>query len=472
MIIFIVLLLLSPYLILVTKFPSLNLINISEFIAVFQFTTKQALLSAFISTSLGLLVGFSLASIENKKAYKWCELACYIPCFVPVIFVVFSFLNISQLFGFSLSGLFGIVSIHSLINIGLVGVLYSKVILNKSSLSNQLSLVQGISKLDYFFKILIPLTKKDVLFIFSSIFLFCFTSFSIPLIIGGIKSTTLELLIYEKLIISNSVEQAVLIALIQFVFLVIVMLAVNRIDLKNTNAVSLKSSYYKFKGFLLIPIVITVSLVLGLFINFNFSLSGVFDLNLILYSLFIALMAGYAMFIFCQFVFFLLPSKFLEKFLLSYSSPSTVLVGLAFVLLFKESSSLKVLSIFLIYIIIFIPFLYKMFIQSYLENLAPTLKLAKVMGANAFLKFKMISFPLSYNLCLFIAFLTSVWVMGDYAVSSLVLGADSTLALSTKSYMRSYKMNEATNVIFILLLCELVIFLIYKGLLNVSNKKH
>lgn len=112
-----------------------------------------------------------------------------------------------------------------------------------------------------------------------------------------------------------------------------------------------------------------------------------------------------------------------------------------------------------------------MFIQSYLGELIPVLKLSKVMGAGALLRFKMISFPLSYNLCLFIAFLTSVWVMGDYAVSSLVFDSDSTLALNAKNYMRSYKMNEATNVIILILICELIIFLIYKGLLNVSNKK-
>jgi len=343
--------------------------------------------------------------------------------------------------------------------------------LSKSSLSNQLSLVQGGSTFNYIVKVLIPLTAKDIMFIFSSIFLFCFTSFSIPLIIGGVRSTTLELLIYEKLIISNSVEQAVVIALIQFIFLLGIMLVVNRIDLKNTKLSSQQNSYFSFKGFLIIPMVISLVLALGLFINLNLSLLSVFNAEIILYSLFIALIAGYTMFMFCQLLFFLLPSRFLEKFLLSYSSPSTVLVGLSFVILFNHNSDIKFLSIFLIYIILFIPFLYKMFIQSYLGELIPVLKLSKVMGANALLKFKMISFPLSYNLCLFIAFLTSVWVMGDYAVSSLVFDSSSTLALNAKNYMRSYKMNEATNVIILMLICELIIFLIYKGLLNVGNKK-
>ena len=114
MILLIVLFLLSPYIILVAKFPSLNLINITEFISVFQFTTKQALLSAVISTGLGLLVGLSLAAVKNKKKYRLYELICYIPCFVPVIFIVFSFLNISQLLKFSVSGLFGIVTMHSI----------------------------------------------------------------------------------------------------------------------------------------------------------------------------------------------------------------------------------------------------------------------------------------------------------------------------------------------------------------------
>ena len=113
-----------------------------------------------------------------------------------------------------------------------------------------------------------------------------------------------------------------------------------------------------------------------------------------------------------------------------------------------------------------------MFIQTYLENLAPALKLSKVMGASAWLKFKMISFPLSYNLCLFIAFLTSAWVMGDYAVSSIMFESDSTLALKAKGYMRSYKMNEASSIIILIVGCEIILFSIYKGLVNVSNKKH
>lgn len=469
---FVPIFLLIPYLVLLIKFPEFKVSDPYELFSVFKFTFLQAFLSALISTVTGVFVGLSLASTFSSKKYKWWELICYLPCFIPALFIMFSYLNIAQLLQVNISGLFGIVAIHSLINIGLVAALYATVVISKTSLSNKLSLVQGLNKFDYVFKILIQLTIKDIIFIFSTVFIFCFTSFSIPLIIGGVSSTTLELLIYEKLIVQNDVGQAFTLAVTQFLFLVLVMFFANKIQPKEISFEDNKVVFFKTKSFLAIPMLITIFLTLGMFLNFNFSIGNVFSFETLIYSVLFAVICGYSMFCFCQLVFALLPSNKLEKFLALYSSPSTVLVGLAFILLFQNHIVLLQFSVICIFIILFFPYLYKMFVQTFISELLPSLKLARVMGGARFLRFKMISFPLSFHACLFMAFLTSVWVLGDYAVSSLIFEADKTLALKAKNYMRSYRMSEASNVIVLIVICELILFLIYKGILNVSGKKY
>ncbi len=467
--------LISPVFILLISYPGFSVVDSSEVFQVFKFTFHQALVSSLLATVFGALAGLSLSSIFDSKKYSFVESLYYAPSFVPVLFVVFSCLNIGNLWQISFKGFWGIVVIHVLINVGLVGALYSKILIHRLSLMNRLSLVQGLGVWRYLRKIVFAHTKKDLLFLFAVVFIFCFTSFSIPLIIGGVNSTTIELLIYEKLVVLGEVEQALSLALLQLLFLVFFLGLINFTQAKEKAITTSWNPFFKNKIFLLVPIFSFIVLFVGLWLSASFSLGWFTELALLptlIKSLGLALFCGYSIFLFFQFIFSILPHSTFEFFMSVYSSPSTVLIGLALVVVSSVWWQGRWLVLLFGYVLLYVPVLFKMFVQNFLSSLKPALKVSRAMSANYWLRFKMITFPLSYSLCLFLGFLTAIWVLGDYALASLLLEADSTIALVAKNLLRSYRLDQASFVITIIIFCEFIIYLLYKGLAYVGGQKY
>ncbi len=467
---FLILFLLSPFLILFFNITELNFSLTSEVKHVFAFTFEQSFLSALISVVLGFMGSLGLISLQNKKVSKAMEFMALAPCFVPVIFVVFSCLNISSFFKFSLQGLFGIIFVHSLINTGVCSVLFSTALKNKIAVINKLFVLHSKNSFVYVCKFILPLMIKDIVYIFSSVFLFCFTSFSIPLVIGGVQSTTVDLLIYEK-ILSGELSLAVTLAFVQFLFLALILFLLNSFKGNESSIEVSRIPWPRLSPLIVFAALPFIILCAGFVSPMSFSQNTSFYLKMSLNSLFIALLAGYLMFMFVQFLLAFLPNKFLEFFLQHYTSPSTALTCLAVVIFISSSVVLK-LSLFWVYLILFIPFLYKMFLQSFVDQIRPVIKLAKTYGGDRWMIYKVVIFPLSYKVTLLVAFIAAAWVLGDYAVTSVLLGDLSTLALNIKNSMRAYRLDESFGLLMILLLGEGILFIIYRGLLKFGNKEY
>ena len=184
-------------------------------LSVLFFTLKQALDSTLVSLLLGLPGAFILAKTKIKGK-KIINAFCTIPFVLPAIFVVLGFVIfygnngvINKLFMsvFSLEeppfkilySYKAIILAHAFYNFPIVLILVERYLENLDSRIEMASLTLGASKLKTFIFVTIPRVLPIILSSSFLVFLFCFSSFSIILVLGGgPKFTTMEVEIYQR----------------------------------------------------------------------------------------------------------------------------------------------------------------------------------------------------------------------------------------------------------------------------------
>src|SRR5690606_29428544 len=115
-------------------------------------------------------------------------------------------------------GLGGVVILNVVMYVGILSVSWSRVISAKAGGMIELSLLDGLSwtKLSI---LVFGFLKKDALIFFWLTFVGAFTSFSVPLIVGGRDGETLEVLIYRLAFARGELGLAALYAVGQMIFL-------------------------------------------------------------------------------------------------------------------------------------------------------------------------------------------------------------------------------------------------------------
>ena len=101
-----------------------------------------------------------------------------LPSFLPPLYVVFSYLNITSFLGLEYEGLLSVVALNSFISVGLITVVLSRVLKSKLGSILDLCLIEGASKIKTVVQVLVPYFKSELFYVF--LFLFglyiCFTS--------------------------------------------------------------------------------------------------------------------------------------------------------------------------------------------------------------------------------------------------------------------------------------------------------
>lgn len=205
--------------------------TLAEVATILKYSLWQAALSAIFSTILGVLLarGFFYLDFKGKAiCYKLVSFAWALPSLVVIFAVIGVWGNagwLAQLFGFfgldwhfQLYGLQGILIAHLFFNIPLV----TKYCLGGLSLipssQHQLAAQLGIKGWHYFRWVELPVLKTILPYAFTNIFLICFTSFPIVLMLGGgPKYSTLEVAIYQAVTFEFDFAKAVMLILTQLV---------------------------------------------------------------------------------------------------------------------------------------------------------------------------------------------------------------------------------------------------------------
>lgn len=201
--------------------------------ALLQFTLFQATLSTLLSIMIGTVLAWSLAHQSHFFGRKLLVAIFSSSLVLPTLVVVFGLLSIYGRNGWinNLSLSLFDTSFGAYVY-GLGGILLAHVYLNASFASRSLlHAFESIPREKYklaksldfstfrrFLYVEFPAIKGSLLTISSTIFLLCFTSFAIVLVLGGSPSyNTLEVAIYEAVKLDFDIDMALKLALIQLV---------------------------------------------------------------------------------------------------------------------------------------------------------------------------------------------------------------------------------------------------------------
>ena len=196
-----------------------------------KFTLYQAFLSTLLSLFVGVLLAWALAHQSHFRGRGLFVALFSSSLVLPTLIVVFGLIGIfgrsgylNQLsiflfdtsFGAYLYGLGGILLAHVYLNASFASraLLHSFESIPKEKYKLAKSL--NFSVLERFLYVEYPALKSTLLSIGSTIFLLCFTSFAVVLLLGGSPSyNTLEVAIYEAVKLDFDIGMALKLALIQ-----------------------------------------------------------------------------------------------------------------------------------------------------------------------------------------------------------------------------------------------------------------
>ena len=430
----------------------------SKLISYIYFTILQSILSVGLSFIIALPGALGLIYFYNKPYYSFLEWIYWLPLFFSPIVISGSLINILETVGIAPFGLFPIVLAHALIYSGGLSVILSRFILSKAFHHLEWALVHGVSRWRFLWGLIRGVLKKDIQLGLITIFGFCVTSFSIPILLGGFSYQTLEVVIYKYLKVSQNWPIALGLLFLEIIFLFALSFFIFKpaSHLKNLKSVPIGLKYCVLFG--IIP---TLVMFLG-------CLEGLFYipevlklprfLEALLTTLFISLTVGFGIILSFILISFCYSSVFLKKFLIGYMAPSVVLTGFAFLIFMPDYVYLSwVLGL----IILFLPALYRWAGESLLSSLDQQIQVAQTLGASFYDIFKYIIWPQSQQLFFILGGIASFWASGDFAYTMITSQGETHLALIAQQLLGRYRVEQGLSMIWILLFTGSICFSVF-----------
>ena len=455
-----------------------------ELSGVLLFTTAQALASALAALVFGVVGAFGVHWLTEKSGPHISRLIqgfILLPNVAPIIVLL---LAVMKFFPFA-RGFFGIVFVHTLLNIGLVSVVALTLFQTRVSALAELAWVEGSSGPRFFLKGVLPLIRSDLAVIFLFVFALCFTSFAVPLMIGGSQATTLEVLIYQKVRLSLDWSQALGLAGVQV--LAVLWFAWFLGNEKSRTSTRVLASHrlehptplLSWKWGLLValipPLVLLTGLIQGLIagIAHLFLMPAVLDAlpDLFLGSFAVAVGTGLLSVTLLLLLAYLNPVGWFRHFLIGYATPSAALTGFALLIVWRDLGLATYFKIVIGITLATVPSFYRLRWDSLLASLQNQRVVAESLGAADGLIFRRIILPQIARSAFFIGGLAALWAWGDFALSAVVAERAVTVALLVRSLMEAYRFDIATVLVWILLLGGLFTFFLFQGVGRVLGAK-
>ncbi|MBK5200508.1 MAG: iron ABC transporter permease [Spirochaetaceae bacterium] len=232
---------------------------------ILSFTINQALVSTLICLLIGLPGAYLLSNYEIKSK-KVILGICSIPFILPSILVILGFVSfygnngllnqlLMKLFNLDeaplkiLYSYKAIILAHSFYNFPVILLLVTTYWDNLNPKLESSSYVFGATRIQTFFNVTLRRLLPSILSSSLLVFLFCFTSFSIILVLGGgPKYTTMEVEIYRQARINMNINAAAAYSLVSILFcIVLLLLYLSSQKLLSSSESIVNDSYYKQK---------------------------------------------------------------------------------------------------------------------------------------------------------------------------------------------------------------------------------
>lgn len=406
-------------------------------------------------------------------AVRAIEISLLVPSFLPPLFILLVVLSFVEPFP---TGLAGVILIHSLMNAGLVCLFLKSMIESKARPLLEISFVQGLTQVQ-FFRASLGMFRRDLFSLFIFVFILCFTSFSIPLIAGGGRATTLEILIYEKIRISGAWDEALSLSFIQLVFLMILSLipfAERRQLFGRGDAVPLLGSFtgvvalltygFGFLGYFGVESIQGWSQV--------FRIPGLWQeaLGLLPDSFILGISVGLMTLCFLLLTAWQAPFSSLHRLIVGFVSPSTALLGFSFLFFLPNEEPWNKVKWVVGFSYLVFSTLYRWGWDKALSGLSEQAQVAKTLGASQNLIFTDILFPQVIAPAARIASVASFWALGDFALGKILIGRDATLSLLIETLMSSYRLQAAMALMGLVLVLGALSFAFFGGIAYVAHR--
>ncbi len=208
---------------------------------ILSFTINQALVSTLICLLIGLPGAYLLSNYEIKSK-KLILGICSIPFVLPSILVILGFVSfygnngvlnqlLMKIFNLDeaplkiLYSYKAIILAHSFYNFPVILLLVTTYWDNLDPKLESSSYVFGASRVQTFFNVTLRRLLPSILSSSLLVFLFCFTSFSIILVLGGgPKYTTMEVEIYRQARINMNINAAASYSIVSIIFCILLLL--------------------------------------------------------------------------------------------------------------------------------------------------------------------------------------------------------------------------------------------------------
>ncbi len=462
---------LLPFVVLLYHFRISFQIDWAEFFWVFRNSFFQSFCSASLALLLGLFLSFVFPTEKNSFSLL-IYLSSLLPFFTPPLFLLIALMNLIQPFPLGIASGIGV---HVLVYSGFVA--YQIFLLSQSRMSGYAShcRLMGTSFLRYFFSVFLPLLKRDLGLLWIFVFFGSFTSFAIPMMVGGLQTSSMEVLVYEIIRYQANWGSAVALSLIQAIVVFSLGYFLQE-SIRGEIAESLQTKTYTFvKGCFVFPLIVAI-LFFGLFKDIDWSRLSVLSSS----SLFISrvsqtFLLGIFTSLFVYFFLVLLAFSwrqgFWEKFFLRYSGPTPVLTTFAFLLLFPTIHFGFLVQAVFALTVVSLPLFMKTDFLSNLKKLQSQREMSIVLGANAWTSFLLVIWPQIHTVLVRISAYVGIWSMGDFAISRILATNDRTLALHIDSLVSNYRMNESVHFAIMLLGFMMIYFILWKGIGYVLGQK-
>lgn len=470
-----------PYFILGLELPRLVLPESGEFLWALKNSCLQAAASAFASLVLAFFFAMGFSYLVNffserryfNQAVSFLEILILLPTFLPALFIILIAMAVVEPFP---AGLIGVVFIHVLLSAGLATVLMMQIIYRKLIPLLELSAVEGASRWQ-FLRVSWGGIQKDIFAIFIFLFILSFANFSVPFVAGGGNSTTLEILIYEKIRISGDWGQALSLALIQLLILAGFSFFNPQLRPKishRSQKIQILPSAFWALGLLIFslsPVTIFLFKCLGAWENV-FAIPGLWKeaQSTLGMSLLFSFASGFLILILLLLSAAVSAQSFIHRLMVSVVSPSTALVG--FSLLFFISDQEPWISMKWIIGFTYLVFttLYRWGWRQMLTDMNQQIAVAESLGASPWMIYQKIKLPQLVMPACQIAGIASLWAMGDFALGKIILAEDITLSLLIQTLMASYRTEAALALMSLLMLLGIFSYLIFVGVGYVGRR--
>jgi thiamine transport system permease protein len=461
-----------PFFYLFFSFYKITNWDFSEILWALKNTFYQSIGSALLSCLFGFLIALGLTDFKNKRISTFVEFLFLTPVFIPSIFII-NFL-LTWLEPFTI-GVLGVILTHTFIYFGFVAVYFKKTIINELSGNLSLAYLEGAS----FFQTAKSLISPLLVYawrIFLLIFIFSFMSFSVPLVVGGGRGTTLEVLIYEKIKIEGDLGQALLISFLQAVFLFFFM-SFQKKDRTDSNQSFGSIKIFRFSAIKYLLLFFLVffyfSFFYGMIAGWQqvLSIEGLNDqiIGLIMPTFFIGILGGLT-FLVLYFLQSLIPLTdqihfFLGKIFISSGALSAIVYYQIF------PSQFILFALVLCLVTLFYPSLLSLIGLSSLMKLKTQILVAQQLGASYFLIYRKVIFPQIVKPASWMAGVAAFWCMGDFAVTKIISGKQISLAILAENLLSSYRIDASFAVTGVILLLGFINFIFFGVIGHVLDQK-